>query len=216
MKKLIIICEGYTELAFCKEILVKHFENLNITIEYELTDHSISGGITKWVYLKEQIVRILSSEPSVFVTTLIDYYGIDKSHKFPKWANALAIENKPNRMELLEMGMFEDLENNFQFIPYIQLHEFEAFVFSDYTVFENIYDDEDANLIGLKQICDEYPNPEDINNNIATAPSKRLQNNISRYNKVSSGIDLIREIGLPKIRVKCPRFHNWISKLETI
>ncbi|EOG6905676.1 DUF4276 family protein, partial [Flavobacterium psychrophilum] len=36
------------------------------------------------------------------------------------------------------------------------------------------------------------------------------------YNKVSSGIDLIREIGLPKIRVKCPRFQNWISKLETI
>lgn len=216
MKKIFIICEGYSELSFCKDILEPHLKKFQIALHYELTAQSKDGGITKWINIKDQINKINQEYPEATITTFLDYYGIDKSHKFPNWADSKLISDKTARMELLEKGMAIDLEYKIKFIPYIQLHEFEALVFSDYNAFEKLYDEEEADLYALKKICDDYPNPEDINDSTVTAPSKRLIRHIRRFNKKQSGIELLSVIGLERIRNKCPRFKNWISKLEII
>lgn len=216
MKQVYIICEGYSELAFCKEILEPHFKRFQITLYYELTSQSKDGGITKWVNIKDQIKKINNEHPEATITTFLDYYGIDKSHKFPNWADSKLISDKNARMELLEKGMGIDIEPEIKFIPYIQLHEFEALVFSDYDAFERLYDEQDADLNALKKICQDYSNPEDINDSSVTAPSKRLIRHIKRFNKKESGISLLSVIGIEKIRNRCPRFKNWISKLEAI
>ncbi len=216
MKKITIICEGYSELAFCKDILEPHLRNFQIQLYYELTDHSKDGGITKWLNIKNQIIKIYEEDNDMVISTFFDFYGMNKSLKFPKWAESVEVDNKPNKMEILEIGMFEDIDDAIKFIPYIQLHEYEALVFSDYNAFETLYDAQDANLVALKKICDNHINPEDINDIKITAPSNRLKNNIRRYNKISSGIELITIIGLETIRSKCPRFHNWIKNLEKI
>ncbi len=216
MKKVTIICEGYSELAFCKDILEPHLKGFQLQLYYELISHSKDGGITKWLYIKEQIHKIRENNNEMVISTFFDYYGIDKSHKFPNWADSKLIPNKSMRMELLEKGMFQDIDNAINFIPYIQLHEFEALVFSDYNAFEQLYDEQDANLAELKKICEEYFNPEDINDSTQTAPSKRLLKNINRYNKIESGLDLLKLISLEKVRNKCPRFNNWIINLENI
>lgn len=216
MKQVFIICEGYSELLFCKEILAPHLKKFDVNLKYELTSQSKDGGITKWINIKEQINKIRNQNSDAVITTLLDYYGIDKSHKFPSWAESKLISNKTERMLFLEKGMKNDIESKINFIPYIQLHEFEALVFSDYNAFELLYDKLDANLEALKKICLDYPNPEDINDIKVTAPSNRLIKNINRYNKKESGIDLLSIIGLEKIRAKCPRFNDWITKLENI
>lgn len=216
MKQVFIICEGYSELLFCKEILALHLKKYSIKLNYELTSQSKDGGITKWINIKDQIIRINNQNPDAIITTFLDYYGIDKSHKFPSWADSKLISDKSERISILENGMKNDFESTFNFIPYIQLHEFEALVFSDYNAFELLYDKQDADLDALKKICLDYPNPEEINDIKVTAPSNRLIKNINRYNKKESGIDLLSVIGLEKIRNKCPRFNNWILKLETI
>lgn len=216
MKRIIIICEGYSELAFCKDILEPHLNQFQIELYCELTSQSKDGGITKWGHIKDQINKISQEYPDAIITTFLDYYGIDKSHKFPNWAESKLIQHKTTRMEFLEKGMDDFIEDTINFIPYIQLHEFEALVFSDYNAFEILYDEQDANLYALKKICTDYPNPEDINDSAVTAPSKRLIKNINRYNKKESGIDLLLVIGLEKIRNKCPHFNDWLKKLETI
>ena len=66
----------------------------------------------------------------------------------------------------------------------------------------------------IEKIIQAYPNPEDINDNPNTAPSKRLIQNIKGYNKVIDGVSIIEEIGLPEILNKCSRFRNWIEILE--
>jgi hypothetical protein len=215
MKKLIIICEGQTEQMFCDKILKNHFIVFNIEIEYPLIAHS-GGGIVKWEHLKPQIEAHYSTDNEAFITTFIDYYGIEAHHAFPEWAIAHLEQDKSLRMDILENGMLHNLNPPIQaqFISNIQLHEFEALVLSDYSVFEIYYAPNEYNNAGLIALC--ANDPEMVNNGITSAPSKRLHANIPGYDKVNDGPELAILIGLNKIRIKCPRFNAWLAKLEGI
>lgn len=88
MKRVIIICEGETEKEFCTTILAPYFSKQNIYLQSPLIKKSM-GGIVKWKDLKKQIENHLKSDIEVFVTTLIDYYGLEriknKSPRFSRW-----------------------------------------------------------------------------------------------------------------------------------
>ncbi len=169
-----------------------------------------------WPLLKKQIENHLKQDPEVFVTTLIDYYGVYKKHSFPKWDEAQTIMDKADRLILLEESMKAELEDDirFRFIPYFQLHEFEGLLFNKIEIFRNNFTTEEANLAEIATIIEQHPNPELINDNRETAPSKRLLKLIKGYNKVVYGAILADEIGLVNIRAKCPRFNSWIELLE--
>ncbi|MGB5927142.1 MAG: DUF4276 family protein [Cyclobacteriaceae bacterium] len=94
----------------------------------------------------------------------------------------------------------------------MQKHELEALMFSDMSGFELVTDDR-YHLKQIKQIIDEYPNPEDINNSEETAPSRRLRK-IFRYNKVLDGELVFEMVGIEKIMEKCPRFSQWMNNIE--
>jgi hypothetical protein len=217
MKKLIIICEGQTEQSFCKKILKEHLNQFDIDIEYPLISHS-DGGIVKWIHLKTQIESTLTINPEYYVTTFIDYYGMEYHHDFPDWNITLSQPVKSDRMDTLEAGMLNDITESMKpkFIPFVQLHEFEALVFSDYDKFEDYYEPREANFNALNIICNDNPNPETINDSPLTAPSKRLSNNIRRYDKIDHGVDICELIGLVTMRTKSPRFNKWIDNLENI
>ena len=122
-------------------------------------------------------------------------------------------------MEMLESAMLNNIQSELQsrFIPYIQLHEFEGLLFSDIDVFRNNFEEEEfINYNYLAQTVQRNPNPEMINDSSETAPSKRLSKSIRGYYKIIYGSLLAQEIGLSKIRSKCPRFNDWITKLEQI
>lgn len=217
MKKLIIICEGQTEQSFCKKILKDHLAQFDIEIEFPLISHS-DGGIVKWVHLKAQIESTLTINPEYYVTTFIDYYGMEYHHDFPNWDITLTQPVKSDRMDTLEDGMLNDLTVGMrpQFVPFVQLHEFEALVFSDYDKFEDYYEPREANFAALRSICVANPNPETINNSPLTAPSKRLAANIRRYDKIDHGVEICELIGLNVMRSKSVRFDKWIDNLENI
>ena len=134
MKRLIIICEGQTEIEFCKDVLSPFLIKKDIFIQTPLVKKS-GGGIVPWTSLKKQIENHLL-EQNVYVTTFIDYYGIPDNFNFPKWSESKIIVNKSERMDLLENGMHLDLKSNPRFIPYIQLHEFESLLFNNIEVFD--------------------------------------------------------------------------------
>ena len=113
MKKLIIICEGKTELLFCSTILELYFRQINIQIEYPLISHS-NGGIVKWVHLKPQIETNLLIDSTCFVTTFIDFYAIYEHHDFPDWRQSLAEPSKSIKMIVLENGMRNSIAPNLQ------------------------------------------------------------------------------------------------------
>lgn len=218
MKRIIIVCEGETEQEFCKDVLQPHFLSRNILIEHPTIKKS-GGGIVAWESLKKQIDNHLKQDSTAFVTTFIDYYGINGKLKFPKWDESKDIVDKNERLSFLEQSMKELIGSsfNYRFIPYIQLHEFEGLLFNNMEVFNaQIAPNEFRNYDKLVKTIQEYPNPELINDGKTTAPSKRLQNLIIGYNKPVYGSILADSIGLPRIRAKSPRFNNWITTLEAV
>lgn len=218
MKRVIIICEGPTEKEFCSDVLQSWFFQKNIFIQTPLIKKS-GGGIVPWESLKKQIENHLKQDTSAWVTLIIDYYGIPQKYNFPKWEEAHMEPNKTRRMAILENAMKQDIPDEIRnrFIPYIQLHEFEGLLFNNIEVFtRNFVKDEFTDFKGFQTIFEKYPNPEDINDRPDSAPSKRLQQHIEGYNKVVYGATLAQEIGLEKINSKCPRFKEWITKIENV
>lgn len=218
MKRFIIICEGETEKEFCNTILAPYFAKKEIYIQSPFIKKSM-GGIVKWSELKKQITLHLRNESTAIVTTLIDYYGLYSKYNFPKWNEAEQNPDKNKRMEILELGMFESIEDSlrFRFIPYLQLHEFEGLLFNDIDIFyEQIPSSELVGIDELIQTFQQYGNPEMINNNRDTSPSHRLERIILGYNKIVYGNILAEAIGIEKIKAKSPRFRDWIEKIERI
>lgn len=214
MKRLIIICEGQTEIEFCKDVLLKHFSNKGIFIQTPLIKKS-GGGIVPWDALKKQIELHLK-ERDVFITTFIDYYGIPDSYNYPSWEESKKIVDKNLRMDFLEKAMKDSINQN-RYIPYIQLHEFEGLLFNNIDIFDQNFNPSELNSRQeIVNILNSYPNPELINDSPVSAPSKRLQKIISGYSKIVFGSILAEDIGLNNIRLKSPRFHNWIDTLEKI
>lgn len=214
MTRITIIGEGQTEQAFCTEVLSPFFAEKEIYLHNSVITKS-NGGIVTWHALKKEITNYLKHDSKVIVTTLIDYYGIEKIHEFPHWDEAHSKVSVEERMDVLEKGMFEDIDENlrYRFIPYIQLHEFEGLLFCSKEVFDLCFDPSEFKDYSYLLKTLEFDNPEYINDGRSTAPSKRLERIIKGYKKPLYGTMLAKEIGLGNMRAKAPRFDTWIGKL---
>jgi hypothetical protein len=217
MKRLIIVVEGDTEKEFVDKVLSPYLYAKGLLSVNCFKIKHTKGGLTKYQHLKTDLINCVY-ENNVLVSTLIDFYALPKD--FPKYEEAKTIVNRANRLAFLEKAIVEDLEtekgNSFpNLLPYIQLHEFEALVFSSIDAIKSLYSNEDAKFNELEQIIAAYPNPEDINDSPQTAPSKRLKNNqlIRGYNKVNDGIMIIEEAGIETVLSKCLRFKTWVETL---
>lgn len=217
MKRIIIVCEGPTEQEFVRDVLQPYFLPKEIYIQSPLIKKS-GGGIVPWNVLKAQIISHLKEGES-YVTTLIDYYGIPDRFNYPNWQYSKEVVDKSKRMDFLEQAMLGEIEDSLRnrFIPYFQLHEFEGLLFNNLISFESTFEPtEFKNKNELERILDNFPNPELINDNPDTAPSKRLMRLIEGYNKIVYGAILAENIGMHNLRQKSPRFNEWITKLESI
>lgn len=217
MKRLIIVVEGDTEKEFVDKVLSPYLYSSGLLqVDCFKIKHS-KGGLTKYQHLKTDLINCVY-ESNVLVSTLIDFYALPTD--FPKYEEAKTIVNKADRLTFLEKAILEDLETEKEqafsnLVPYIQLHEFEALVFSSIDAIKSLYSNEDAKFSELEQIISAFPNPEDINDSPQTAPSKRLTNDqlIRGYNKVNDGIMIIEEAGIDTVLSKCPRFKTWVETL---
>lgn len=216
MKRLIIVCEGPTEQEFCRDLLAPYFLKHDICIETPTIKKS-GGGITSWAPLRTQLRKHLL-EGNAFVTMMIDYYGIRNGASFPGWQEAASIENKSERINFILNRISLDMDANLRshFIPYIQLHEFEALLFSEASAFERVFSSKSCNFEMIEKVVRDFPNPELINNSPCTAPSKRLISAVPSYSKPLDGKRLAELLGLETIRIKCPLFNAWVEKLENI
>ncbi|KIA82452.1 DUF4276 family protein [Flavobacterium sp. AED] len=221
MKRVHIIVEGQTEVRVFYSILVPYIQSKveNVYIEITPIKHS-GGGIVKYSKLLPELRNHLADKEKI-VTTFFDYYGIVEGHSYPKYKEAKI--DQPNSkvgVVILEDALKEDLAlkgiNTRNFIPYIQLHEFEALLFSSNEGFEFQYDNSRV-LRELKEIALRYETPEDINDSPVTAPSKRiiaiLDKQGEKYEKVIDGDAISIMVGIEAMMEKCPRFRVWVETL---
>lgn len=79
---------------------------------------------------------------------------------------------------------------------------------------ELVIDQADA-MQEIDRIMLQFPNPEDINNDPNTAPSKRLKA-IYHYDKTADAALIFELITIEDIMEKCPRFRDWIARLVEV
>lgn len=209
-KRLYIVVEGQTEEEFVKDIIVPFFQQRGIYV-YPVIIHTSKGhkgGFVNYDHLRNDINRLLKSQgQDVIVSTFVDFFRCPVLPEPDKWNN---ITNHLERVAEMEKAMKKDI-NDWRFYPYIQLHEFEALLFSSGKGFKKYFDEKNSNEI--QKIIDAYSNPEDINSTPEGAPSKRLLQIIPEYDKVMYGNIIALEIGINTILEKCPRFRDWIDLL---
>lgn len=218
MNTIIVICEGQAEKEFCDSVLYSHFLNLNVLLIPTVISVS-NGGIVKWEILKKEVNEYLRNyNRNTYVTTFIDFYGLT-GKAYPEH---LQVENVNERRRIvlsMETAMKNEIIDayRYRFIPYIQLHEFEALIFTDIEVLKQWYlPKEIIDFEYLEESVRVQPDTELINDSRETAPSKRLKRAIPRYNKVIYGNIILLEIGLIRLRGANRNFNEWITKLESI
>lgn len=216
MKRLVIIVEGDAEESFVNNVLSPYFNSIGIYnyIQCYKIKHS-NGGLSKYSHIKKDIINTLY-ENNVIVSTLIDFYRIPSD--FPGYKESLSYDKHCDQVDYLENKIKQDIElsqkrdfNNL--VPYIQLHEFETFIFSDIMGVDTLFDPTEYDRREFINIIRQYENPEDINNGVNTSPSVRLKKIIKGYDKVLFGIEIIQNLGIDLIRKKCPRFNVWMQRL---
>lgn len=213
-----ILVEGQTEERFVKDILNPYFRDRDIsltvtilTTKYVKAGPNFKGGITSYDIVKKHIVRLLGDTSANLITTMFDYYGLTKD--FPGFDSKVG--NCYDCVSHIEDKFKNDIGHK-KFLPYFQLHEFEALLFSSPQEIVDTLPSESDDLIKLKKIREAFKNPEEINNSPETCPHKRLERLFPDYNKVIYGSAISSRIGIDIIRKECPHFNSWIEQIESI
>ncbi len=219
MIRLNITVEGFSEERFVSDVLRPHLLMFNVYAEVRkvLTNRKLRkrGGIVGYPKFKNDLTQWFRECPDIYHTTLIDLYGL--SNDFPGYTSTSQLPPY-NRVMEMEKLLKENLAFH-KFIPYIQLHEFEALMFTDTELMEEwlgLYNKLPKKCFTNIKNSVPYSNPELINEGSETSPSKRILTLCDSYDKVDDGILILKEIGLEKIRVECPHFNEWLTTLEAL
>ncbi|MDE6825506.1 MAG: DUF4276 family protein [Paramuribaculum sp.] len=210
-RRLFIVVEGQTEEEFMKEVLrpyLSQFGLFDVRPVLIKTSPTQKGGFVSYDHLRNHVGRLLKSEGSnIVVTTFVDFF---RAPTFPHEERWKVIADHHRRVEMMERVCEEDI-NDSRFLPYIQLHEFEALLFSSVNGYIGWFDEKVVQKIG--EVVDEYDDPEEINSRPESAPSKRLIGIINGYDKIVYGNLIAMGIGIDGILAKCPRFRGWVERL---
>lgn len=220
-----ILCEGQTEESFVKKVLAPYLCQFNIYSKPILIltskKKNARGGMLSYIQAKRDLTLLQkqyknnSSEIHIF-TTMFDFYALPDD--FPGMEDSKRILNIRDRISYLETKFSEDMGSDV-FIPYIQLHEFEALLFTDIIRLQTEYPLSSDQILDLKCQTDVYGDPEMIDDGPSTAPSKRIINAVKQnyhYNKVHSGTAITSSIGIEMLMDKCRHFREWIEHIKMI
>jgi len=208
-----VFCEGQTEETFVREVLQEHFNRQGIFLNPIIvrTSKAGKGGVTSYAKIKWQIEYKCKEDPQAWVTTLFDYYGLPKD--FPEKFSADKIVDPYRKVAHLEKKFEEDI-NQGNFISNLFLHEYEALLFSGVDKFGEWFGEHANRALSGEQ--NDFKTPEQFNNNVNTAPSKRILKHCEAYDKPVHGALIAMDIGLDVIRKSCVHFNKWLTRIELL
>lgn len=220
-----ILCEGQTEERFVKCVLKDYLSQYNIVCKAQLLftnkQKNCRGGMLSYTQAKNDLTIMFkqfrdNENEMHWFTTMFDLYRLPDN--FPGQDKEFG--NIYDRVNHIQQEFSKDIANT-HFIPYIQLHEFEALVFANLDYLEAEYQ-ENPNLhkrvdVLRKELVAKHGNPELINT--TKAPSKHIMSaleGLHSYNKPKMGSSIATKIGILKLKEICKHFSTWINVLEQL
>ena len=205
MIRVAIAVEGRTEEEFVKNVLADHLRTRGVEPTPVLLGRR-GGNVT---------VERLASEMAKLhwafdrVTSIVDFYGF----RGKGGASREELEKRIHDQVDRNIGRSYDQSRVF---PYVQQYEFEGLLFADVTVFGKFLDHPPDLVEKLRAIRSKFETPEDINDGVTTHPSRRIEDLMPTYQKPVDGPLLAGRMGLSTIRAECPRFNQWVTRMEAL
>ena len=219
-----VLCEGQTELRFASKVLTTYLVVKGIIVLPQLLitsrNKNARGGILSYKQAMRDLTFMIrgaqDNEKEVhYFTSMFDLYALPDD--FPCFLEASVLKDY-SQVAKLEEAFGKDV-NCYKFIPYIQLHEFEALVLCDIDGLKDSYPNAAKKLTELKnEVTTQYSdNMELVDNSAETAPSKRIIKALKdeyHYDKSKSGTEITDKIGIDVLRGKCKHFDDWLTTIE--
>jgi hypothetical protein len=212
-----ILVEGPTETTLLQSLLSGHLGAYGVRLA---APTELRGNVTFERVVRESCL-ILKKNPGATVTTFFDYYGRGRG-----WLDRNQAQNQPaatlgRRVERL---VYDKVVTQFtpggsvvRFVPYVQLYELEALMFSMPDLLLGVFQDMDKRE-QVMSCLREVPSCEEINTE--NFPAKRLKDIFGRYKKGdgqrSQARSFAEQADLASVRAACPRFSEWVSMLEKL
>lgn len=219
MTRLLMLVEGQSEEVFVKRTLTPHLAQHGVFVESPIvlwtmrlpSGGGFRGGVSNWSQIRRSLLPLMR-DGDAWVSTLLDFYGLPED--FPGLAEALGAGNPREKVVALQERFAVEL-NHQRFIPFLALHEFEAWLFSAPDAVEAHFGK--AHLAHrLQTVVQQAGAPELINHGVDTHPKARLQSFVDGYKETSDGPTLLEKIGIAAVRAACPHFDGWLNRLEAL
>lgn len=224
MNELVVIVEGETEQTFVRDQLAAHLA-LHGTIAWPVLPgrHRNHGGVKKWEVARQDIVRTLKERR--FCSTMFDYYAMPRDWPGRKAAAAKEWHERADCVEEMMHGdIAEAMGGKFDrkfFVPYVQLHEFEALAFANVAVLAAVLSpigkqSAETLIEEFGRILKRAGHPEAIDDGHDTCPSRRIAKIVPAYKKCAQGPIVTTRIGIETLRSQCAHFGEWLTRLEQL
>lgn len=218
-----IVVEGSAERTFVRDVLAPAASCQGVYLYPALIGtYGHKGGDIRFDRTQSHIGRFLRQRHDTYVSTMFDYFRIAAN-----WPGRAEVQRRiksgatltaRQKAEIVEIAMHRAIEESYpasnarrRFIPYVEMHEFEALLFSNARI---LAEKADIDLAAISRILGEHGEPEEIDDDPLCAPSKQILALNDRYRKVEQGTTIAKAIGVPTLRKECSHFHEWLIRLE--
>lgn len=220
MSRVLALVEGSTEKKFVMEVLGPYLSFKGVYLSATLLGRGRKmGGVGPYIRFRGDMLKAIKQGSANYFTTMFDYYALPDDWPGRRQAKK---EDFKSAAGTIERAILEDISmelgdsfNNELLLPYIQMHEFEALLFSNpVDLAASSARSDQANQ--LASIVEDAGEPEAIDDSPETAPSKRIKKVAPGYQKTVNGIIAAKKIGIAEMRKKCGHFRQWLEKLESL
>lgn len=213
-----VICEGQTEEDFVRKILGPALKDRQILLFPSCIGKvGHKGGNVNLHRLSVDLKARLLGDPGSYCTTFFDYYGLPV--EFPGKLEGAALTDISDKQACVVHALSDWAEKTMgskpasRFIPYVQMYEFEGLLFSAPSILAASLGESKSER-EFRRIRSDFRTPEWINDDVNTAPSKRIAKLFPVFDKPTHPILAAIDIGLNSIRQECRLFDRWIKQLE--
>ncbi|MGZ0151030.1 DUF4276 family protein [Kribbella sp. WER1] len=216
-RQIAILVEGQTEAAFVHELLAPYLLPFGayvtpvIVKTARLADGTtFKGGGMVWKHYENDLRKLLAATHYRCVSILVDFYA------YPRNGPGAACCDRPHQPRRCVEVRVEEMRKAIadpRFVPHVVLHEFETWVIASVLASGAALGDRAAASKLRAEAQAVAGDIELLNDSPQTAPSKRVLRCWPDYDKVTDGIEVIRDAGLAAVIGECPGLKSWVDQL---
>ncbi|MFF1816318.1 DUF4276 family protein [Kribbella sp. NPDC058245] len=216
-RQIAMVVEGQTESAFVSEILAPYMQPMGVYVTPVIVTTSrladgttFKGGGAVWRHYENDIRRLLGASHFHCVSILVDFYAYPRN---APGSDCCGRPHEPRQCVERRIAAMGAAIDDRRFLPNVVLHEFETWVIAASMDTHHVLGDESVAKRLQAEASSVDGDVELLNDSAATAPSKRVQKCWPDYDKVTDGIEVIREAGLTSVLEHCPGLRSWVGRL---